>query len=161
MWDSFDLSDASTLSSIDARLDIEPATYFGDITFSIWTADRSTQLLSQSFSVADLGLVATANEFYFDATANVTSWALAAGTYALSILGGDTQNILGWVQSSQTGLGRSFQTGDGGGSGLDMSFRVNGDPVGVPEPTTFVLFAAGLFGLVLLRRHRQPVRVAR
>jgi hypothetical protein len=168
VWDLFDLSEPATISSIGARLDIDPVTYDGGVEFSIWSADLGTQWFSHLFSLSDLSLthvVSTESDFFYDATADIGQLSLLAGNYALSIYGvftdgGNGENdILGWVQGSPAAPGSSIQQPDGGGSGLNFSFRIEGEPVRVAEPGTIYLLAAGLLGMTLLQRRRTALTI--
>ena len=90
-----------------------------------------------------------------------SSISLAAGTYYFGIQrsGGDPMSVWGWEQTSA-----GFQLG--GGSVLpsgaftpmateNLAFQAIGEVGAVPEPSTYLLMAAGLATLVVLGRRRR------
>lgn len=137
---SFALSDPTTITSIEARLDIDPPTYFGGIEFSISGLNTSFSQILNDLS----GLTSAGSDYRYDVNLGIGQLNLEPGNYVLSIVGlfagdpSDENNILGWVESPQGGF----------------SYRLNGETVSVPEPSTAYLLMAGLLGIALFRRTR-------
>jgi hypothetical protein len=141
---SFALSDPTTITSVEARLDIDPPTYLGGIQFSISGLNTSFSQILNDLS----GLASAGSDYRYDVNLGIGQLNLEPGDYVLSIVGlfagdpNDPNNILGWVESPQGGF----------------SFRVNGDTVSVPEPNTLYLLGAGLLGVALFRRRSIKAR---
>lgn len=144
VWDQFDLAEDSTITQIQARLYLNPATMGNPIEYSIWDTTRTTQLFSQSFAQGDLSVVNLGDPAN-DISADMTGLNLAAGSYALSIYHARSGQDFAWYQTEVTVQGRSFQTDGGGGTNKDMAFRIIG--TAIPEPTSLTLFALGLLAL--------------
>ena len=153
MFDRFTLSSSANITSIDAQLTLSG----GNLNYSIWTADRSTQLFSQTFNMNGPSGANLTYEAYRRNDAFNTSWSwnisapltglsLAAGDYYLSIYG-DTGGWLNWWFSSVIDDGSYLVTqGHSLGQGRDLAFRINGtyDVAQTPIPAALPLFGTGL-----------------
>ena len=157
-WDRFTLSSSANITSIDAQLTLNAP----NLNYSIWTADRSTQLFSQTFDINgrnNLTMEAYRRNDAFDTSwswnvsAPLTGLSLAAGDYYLSIYGGTGAAWLYWWFSSVIVDGSYLVTaGHSLGQGRDLAFRINGtyDVAQTPIPAALPLFGTGLglMGLV-------------
>ncbi len=155
-WDAFDLAFAANVTEIDARLAFtsDPALET-DLQYSVWDSTRTTQLFSESFTAAGLTIISLGGPNY-DVFAPIAGLTLNAGTYYLSIYDPlpPDQSSVAWYNTNVTVDGRSRQSLGaaplplaGGGTGLDLAFRI----IGVPEPGTLLLLALGLIALGTLR----------
>jgi hypothetical protein len=121
----------------------------------MWTADKSTQLFSQTFNMngpnnltfeANHTNTAFQSTWSFNVSAPLTGLNLAAGNYHLSIFG-DTGGYVEWWFSSVIDDGSySVIQGHSLGQGRDLAFRINGtyDVAQTPIPAALPLFGSGL-----------------
>jgi len=159
VWDSFTLAEDAEITQVDARLFVTGSPY---VEYSVWTADRTTSLFSQVLSMYDLLIESFAGSAESDVVATITGLQLSAGNYALSIWdlayeGSD----LGWYATSWGNSRFAYQslnfdgTGhSGGGTNMEMAFRLHGRAATVPEPGTLALLGLGLAGICFARRQK-------
>jgi hypothetical protein len=162
-WDQFTLNAPSTITHIQALLSFTDLGFglgTGDLEYSIWSPDLSVVFYSEHPTNFDIPDVVGSG---YDVTAHMTPFALQAGIYSLSIYNPRTDVQVGWFQSDVTVDGHSFQSDGGSGTGIDLAFRIIGDgldttptPTPCPEPSTYLLFATGLAGLLGYGWRRKP-----
>jgi hypothetical protein len=155
IWDQFRLAESSTITQIDATLYF-PLGLTGPIEYSIWDVTRATQLFEETFFPADLAMSNIKWDYARDVSASITGLSLPAGSYTLSIYGTNVSENFGWYPTDATVDGLSYQTSGGGGSGLDMAFRIVGDASPVAEPRAGLLVGTVLAAVSLSRRCRWP-----
>lgn len=91
----------------------------------------------------------------FEYTANIPDTVLSAGTYWLSIQNDTTGSGYdwSWASSANTPANALFLDGSFTAQEFDLAFNLN-DTAVVPEPSTMLLSAVGLGGILLARRRR-------
>lgn len=176
-FDEFRLTSASTVTSIDALLGILPAFPLnGPIEFSIWSADYSQKLVSESFQLSGMGATYMGTMFgstgaVYRYSADVTDFNLAAGTYHLSIFDANPTDsatarggqILFWAQSdplvdrksSYRDLTPNQYNGIVNGSS-DLAFSIQGSAV-IPVPGAAWLLGSALLAVGAAVRRRRPI----
>jgi len=122
-------------------------------TVSQSTAGPTTNVLT------DVGVFASTSSYYgaFDMTGNVREWSLSGGSTGRVARGGDynTNNTANMGKTVRFTPGAQVEEAITG-------FRLASNIATVPEPSTWLLAAAGLAGLVAYRRmrHRRLARLA-
>jgi hypothetical protein len=161
-WDSFTLGADSKISQIDADL-----IFIGEVTtinYSIWDADLTTEIFSQTFTPGtDITLIPAG--WRFTASIVIPDLHLGPGDYYLSIYDPEATELMLWTLAP-TLDGSGFQTllwhpgSHTLWAGYALAFRIIGSTttiIAVPEPSTALLFLLGLAGIGLLAwRRRKP-----